>query len=80
MTKEQNIGAIKEIVRDCGIHYGEDYIVTIEFVGEEILIDLSPSNKLIVFEDKGETSMYLKDYAPFEIEGMYEALLKKYKK
>lgn len=80
MTKEQNIGAIKEIVRDCGIHYGEDYIATIEFMGEEILIDLSPSNKLIVFEVQGKTSMYLKDCAPFEIEGMYEALLEKYKK
>lgn len=80
MTKEQHIAAIREILRDCGENsYGERMGV-FEYTNSEVTMILSLGGNIIVTDD--ETGLYdhIEAYTPFEVQGMYEALLKKYGK
>lgn len=79
MTREQYISAVFEMIRDCGrIKWGlAGKWLDFKFVGEECAVTIT-NGEVVVWDEDGY--QLLKDYAPFEIQGIYEALLDKYKK
>ncbi len=81
MTREQHIAAIREILRDCGEtnDWGENVCV-VKYAGVDTTIVLTAGNMVVVTDDECGLFDHIEAYAPFEVEGMYEALLKKYKK
>ena len=79
MTREQHIAAIREILRDCGKEndWG-DKVCVVTYAGIETTIVLTAGNKVVVTDAVCGMFDHLETYAPFEIEGMYEALTKEY--
>lgn len=78
MTTEQNIKVIREILRDFGIRHGEDLVCAITWVMEDVLVALSPSGRIVLFERHDRED--LSECAPFEIDGIREKLVDKYKR
>ena len=79
MTGKQHIAAIREILRDCGENndWGEKVCV-VTYAGVETTIVLTTGNKVVVTDDECGLFDHIETYAPFEVQGFYEALRDKY--
>ncbi len=79
MTREQNIAAIREILRDCGEENDWcEKVCVVTYAGIETTIVLTTGNKVVVTDDECGMFDHIETYAPFEVQGFYEALVKKY--
>lgn len=81
MTREWNIAAIREILRDCGEENEFcNRTCVVEYAGEETEITLQADKRVTVTDAETGLVDYIETYAPFEVQGFYEALMEKYRK
>lgn len=81
MTREQHIAAIREILRDCGERNEFcNSACLVRYAGEDVEITLQADNRITVMDAETGLSDYIETYAPFEVQGFYEALREKYGK